>query len=147
MAEIIALSRRLFERNNEMHDGKYHPGPVPDAACPEHMYAPPRKLRVSRGLAPAQFWTECHEIRGKTLGIIGYGHIGSQLSVLAEAMGMRVQFYDIIPLMPLGTARAVPTCEVRLRVKGRGGGWRAGLIRVAVNGEVGDRSCCGRRTL
>jgi len=49
----------------------------------------------------------CWEIRGKTLGIVGYGHIGSQLSVLAEAFGMRVIFYDVINIMPLGTARQV----------------------------------------
>ena len=49
----------------------------------------------------------CNEIRGKTLGIVGYGHIGSQLSVLAEAMGMAVVFYDINNLMSIGTARQV----------------------------------------
>jgi D-3-phosphoglycerate dehydrogenase len=46
----------------------------------------------------------CHEIRGKILGIVGYGHIGSQLSVLAESMGMKVVFYDILQMMPLGMA-------------------------------------------
>lgn len=56
----------------------------------------------------------CWEIRGKTLGIIGYGHIGSQLSVLAEAFGMRVLFYDVINIMPLGSARQVETLTVLL---------------------------------
>lgn len=46
-----------------------------------------------------------HEVRGKTLGIIGYGNIGSQLSVLAEALGMRVVFYDIEEKLALGNAR------------------------------------------
>ena len=46
----------------------------------------------------------CWEIRGKMLGTVGYGHIGSELSALAEAFGMRVIFYDIIPIMPLGSA-------------------------------------------
>lgn len=46
------------------------------------------------------------ELRGKTLGIIGYGNIGSQVSVLAEALGMKVQFYDIITKLPLGNAAA-----------------------------------------
>lgn len=50
----------------------------------------------------------CWEIRGKTLGIVGYGHIGSQLSVLAESFGMRVLFYDVVNIMPLGSARQVP---------------------------------------
>lgn len=55
--------------------------------------------------------SKCWEIRGKTLGIVGYGHIGSQLSVLAEAMGMNVIYYDVVTLMALGTASQVPTLE------------------------------------
>ncbi len=47
------------------------------------------------------------EIRGKTMGIVGYGHIGSQVSVLAEALGLHVIFHDIVPKLPLGNARAV----------------------------------------
>jgi D-3-phosphoglycerate dehydrogenase len=58
---------------------------------------------------------KCWEIRGKTLGIIGYGHIGSQLSVLAEAMGMDVIYYDIVNLMAMGTARQVPTLDILLQ--------------------------------
>ena len=57
---------------------------------------------------------KCWEIRGKTLGIIGYGHIGSQLSVLAEAMGMSVIYYDVVNLMAMGTSRQVPTLEALL---------------------------------
>lgn len=49
------------------------------------------------------------------LGIVGYGHIGSQLSVLADAMGMSVIYYDVINLMALGTARQVPTLEALLQ--------------------------------
>jgi D-3-phosphoglycerate dehydrogenase len=52
-----------------------------------------------------------HEVRGKTLGIIGYGHIGSQVSVLAEALGMRVVYYDIEPKLPLGNAHAAVSLE------------------------------------
>ena len=48
------------------------------------------------------------------IGIIGYGHIGAQLSVLAEAMGMSVIFYDVVNLMALGTASQVPTLEALL---------------------------------
>jgi D-3-phosphoglycerate dehydrogenase len=58
--------------------------------------------------------SKCWEIRGKTLGIVGYGHIGSQLSVLAEAMGMSVIYYDVATLMAIGTARQVPTLEALL---------------------------------
>jgi len=57
----------------------------------------------------------CWEVRGKTLGIVGYGHIGSQLSVLAEQMGMTVLYYDVTPLMALGTAKQVPTLDDLLR--------------------------------
>ncbi|KZZ60623.1 D-3-phosphoglycerate dehydrogenase [Oleiphilus sp. HI0125] len=52
-----------------------------------------------------------YEIRGKKLGIIGYGSIGSQLSVLAEALGMNVYFYDVITKLPLGNARQVDSLE------------------------------------
>ena len=48
--------------------------------------------------------TGSYELRGKTLGIIGYGNIGSQVSVLAEALGMKVQFYDVETKLPLGNA-------------------------------------------
>ncbi|KAI1115863.1 D-3-phosphoglycerate dehydrogenase 1 [Nemania sp. NC0429] len=85
IAEIITLARQLGDRSNEMHRGTWN--------------------KVSN---------KCWEIRGKTLGIIGYGHIGSQLSVLAEAMGMSVIYYDTVSLMALGTARQVPTLEALL---------------------------------
>ncbi len=51
------------------------------------------------------------EIRGKTLGIVGYGSIGSQLSVLAESLGMRVIFYDVVAKLPLGNASQIPSLE------------------------------------
>jgi D-3-phosphoglycerate dehydrogenase len=57
----------------------------------------------------------CHEIRGKTLGIVGYGHIGTQLSVLSESLGMKVIFYDTEPIMPLGNSRPVSTLEELLK--------------------------------
>jgi D-3-phosphoglycerate dehydrogenase / 2-oxoglutarate reductase len=52
-----------------------------------------------------------YEIRGKKLGIIGYGSIGSQLSVLAESLGMKVYFYDVITKLPLGNARQVDSLK------------------------------------
>ena len=68
-----------------------------------------------------------HEVRGKTLGIIGYGNIGSQLSVLAEAMGMRVLFYDIEEKLAMGNAKRMSSLNdlleqsdaVTLHVDGR----------------------------
>ena len=47
-----------------------------------------------------------HEVRGKTLGIVGYGHIGTQVGLLAEALGMRVLYYDVEAKLALGNARA-----------------------------------------
>ena len=55
-----------------------------------------------------------HELRGKTLGIIGYGNIGSQVSVLAEALGMHVVYYDIEKKLPLGNARPLHSMETVL---------------------------------
>ncbi len=57
----------------------------------------------------------CHEVRGKKLGIVGYGHIGSQLSILAEALGMEVQYFDIVNKLTLGNAKACPSLEQLLR--------------------------------
>ncbi|KAK3997454.1 hypothetical protein QBC44DRAFT_67528 [Cladorrhinum sp. PSN332] len=85
IAEIITLARQLGDRSLEMHRGTWN--------------------KVSN---------KCWEVRGKTLGIVGYGHIGSQLSVLAEAMGMSVIYYDVVSLMAIGTARQVPTLEALL---------------------------------
>ncbi|KAJ5661619.1 uncharacterized protein N7477_009235 [Penicillium maclennaniae] len=85
IGEIIVLARQLGDRSNEMHNGTWN--------------------KVS---------SKCWEIRGKTLGIVGYGHIGAQLSVLAESMGMSVIFYDVLNLMALGTARQVETLEALL---------------------------------
>ena len=65
------------------------------------------------GLVHAGSWPKsaagAREVRGKTIGIVGYGHIGSQVSVLAEGLGMRVLFYDIVPKLPLGNATPVAT--------------------------------------
>lgn len=76
VAEIISLSRTLTDKSMEMHQGNWNKSA-----------------------------NNCHEIRGKTLGIVGYGHIGSQLSVLAESLGLRVIFYDIAKIMPLGNSK------------------------------------------
>jgi D-3-phosphoglycerate dehydrogenase len=85
IGQIVALSRQLGDRNREMHAGQWN------------------KLSKS-----------CHEIRGKTLGIIGYGHIGTQLSVLAESLGMTVIYYDIVKKLGLGNASFMPTLEALL---------------------------------
>ncbi len=81
-AEIVMLSRHLGDRVREMHAGKW------------------RKVA-----------TGSHEIRGKTLGIIGYGHIGRQVGVIAEALGLRVLFFDVAAKLPMGNNRATKTLD------------------------------------
>ncbi len=54
---------------------------------------------------------DAREVRGKTLGIVGYGNIGSQLSVMAEALGMDVVYHDVVTKLPLGNARMMPTLD------------------------------------
>lgn len=82
IAEIVMLSRQVFQRSWAAHEGEW--------------------LKSAEG---------AHEVRGKTLGIVGYGHIGTQLSVLAEAMGLRVVYYDIVSKLPLGNAYSVDTLD------------------------------------
>lgn len=60
--------------------------------------------------------SKSYEVRGKTLGIVGYGSIGSQLSVMAESLGMKVRFYDIVTKLPLGNAEQVATLSELLGV-------------------------------
>lgn len=82
LGEIMMLSRQIFEKSTLLHKGVW------DKSA-----------------------KNCTEIRGKKLGIIGYGHIGSQLSVLAEMLGMDVVYYDIEDKMALGKARKCETLE------------------------------------
>jgi len=56
-----------------------------------------------------------YELRGKTIGIIGYGHIGTQVSVMGESMGLKVIYYDVEPKLPLGNADVVDTLEELLQ--------------------------------
>ena len=86
ICEMIMLARQLGDRSNEMHQGTWK--------------------KVSTG---------CWEVRGKTLGIIGYGHIGSQLSVLAHSLSMDVIYYDVVNIMGHGTAKQVSTMEEVLK--------------------------------
>ncbi|HZK04868.1 MAG TPA: phosphoglycerate dehydrogenase [Actinomycetaceae bacterium] len=86
IAEIIALNRRLSERDRALHEGRWE--------------------KTASG---------AHEVRGLTLGIVGYGNIGTQLSVMAEAIGMRVLFYDIRERPALGNARRCRSMEEVLR--------------------------------
>jgi D-3-phosphoglycerate dehydrogenase len=58
--------------------------------------------------------SNAYEIRGKRLGIVGYGNIGMQLGVIAEGLGMQVEFYDVIKRLPLGNARQMPSLDALL---------------------------------
>jgi len=100
LAEIIAMARRLPEKNTQMHAGVWN--------------------KSAKG---------AHEVRGRRLGIVGYGNIGTQLSVLAENLGMSVYFYDIADKLAIGNARRCSTLSellssvetVTLHVDGRDG--------------------------
>lgn len=78
-----------------------------------------RKVVDKSNAAHNRMWDKssegCFEVRGKTLGIVGYGHIGSQVSVLAETLGMHVAFYDIEPKLSLGNARPVRSLDELLK--------------------------------
>jgi D-3-phosphoglycerate dehydrogenase len=82
MSEIVMLARRLGDRVREMHAGQW------------------RKVA-----------TGSYEIRHKTLGIVGYGHIGRQVGVIAEAMGMRVLFFDIAAKLSMGNNQPTRTLD------------------------------------
>ncbi len=85
LAEIVMLSRRLGDRNREMHRGVWTKSAVGS-----------------------------NEVRGKTLGIVGYGHIGRQIGVLAESMGMQVIFHDIAARLPMGNNRSAGKLDTLL---------------------------------
>ena len=110
IAELIALSRRLADRSREMHEGRW------------------------RKSAPSS-----HEVRGKTLGIVGYGHIGTQVGVLAEAVGLQVLFHDIVPKLPIGNNRRAESLEDLLA--------RADFITLHVPDTPLTRGLIGEREL
>src|SRR4029079_4327244 len=82
IAASIMLIRRIPDKNKAAHEGTW--------------------MKEAKG---------SYELRGKTLGIIGYGNIGSQVSVLAEALGMKVLFYDVETKLPLGNAHAAKSLK------------------------------------
>lgn len=78
-----------------------------------------------------------NEIRGKTLGIIGYGNIGSQLSVLAEGLGMNVIFYDLVERLPLGNAKSVDSMQKLLQV--------SDIVSIHVSGDKSNSNILGEK--
>ncbi|MDO9378284.1 MAG: phosphoglycerate dehydrogenase [Nocardioidaceae bacterium] len=117
IGEIISLARRLHEKSTDMHAGVWN--------------------KSAAG---------SHEIRGRRLGIVGYGNIGSQLSVVAEALGMQVYFYDTADKLALGNAKRCESIEellgtvdaVTLHVDGRPG--NAGLFGAEQFAQMRPRS-------
>ncbi len=106
LSEIIALTRRLTDKNADMHAGIWDKSAVGS-----------------------------HEVRGRRLGIVGYGNIGSQLSVLAEALGMSVLFYDSADKLALGNARRCGTLEELLA--------EADVVSLHVDGRAGNSDLFG----
>jgi D-3-phosphoglycerate dehydrogenase / 2-oxoglutarate reductase len=108
LAEIIALTRRLTEKDRAMHAGRW-----------------------DKSAAGA------HEVRGRTLGIVGYGNIGAQLSVVGEALGMRVVFYDTADKLALGNARRCVSLEELLEL--------ADVVSLHVDGRPSNSSLFGEK--
>jgi len=106
LAEIIALTRRLTEKNDAMHAGVWD--------------------KDAHG---------SHEVRGRVLGIVGYGNIGTQLSVLAENLGMGVYFYDTADRLALGNARRCASLDELLAV--------ADVVSLHVDGRPGNSGLFG----
>ncbi|GAB3326525.1 phosphoglycerate dehydrogenase [Geodermatophilus aquaeductus] len=106
LAEIICLARRLVDRDRALHAGSWD--------------------KSAAG---------SHEVRGRTLGIVGYGNIGSQLSVLAEALGMRVLFHDLEEKLALGNAQPCDSLEELLE--------RSETVTLHVDGRAGNAGMFG----
>lgn len=106
LGEIIVLARRLTEKDRALHEGRWEKSA-----------------------------TGSHEIRGRHLGIVGYGNIGSQLSVLAEALGMSVSFYDTADKLALGNARRCASLDELLDV--------AEVVTLHVDGRPGNAGFFG----
>lgn len=110
IGEIIMLMRNIFPRSMEIHGGIWN-----------------KTAANSR------------EVRGKNLGIVGYGNIGKQLSVLAEAMGMRVYYYDVEDTLALGNAIQCSTLEDLLNV--------SDVVSLHIDDNPANRNFIGEREL
>ncbi len=108
VGEMILLIRNTVTKSNQMHSGVWDKSAVGS-----------------------------FEVRGKKIGMVGYGSIGTQLSVVAEALGMQVYFYDEVEKLSLGNARKVNTLEELLRV--------ADVISLHVDGRKENANMIGKR--
>ncbi|MDP3965337.1 MAG: phosphoglycerate dehydrogenase [bacterium] len=110
IGEIIMLMRKVFDKSVKLHGGVW------DKSA-----------------------KNCFEIRGKKLGIIGYGNIGSQLSVVAESLGMEVYFYDIVEKLSIGNAQKCASMEELLR--------KCDVVAVHVDGQPRNKNIISEREL
>ena len=110
IGQIIMLMRSVFARSTEIHQGKWF------------------KTALNS-----------HEVRGKNLGIVGYGNIGKQLSVLAEAIGMRVYYYDVADQLGLGNAIKCATLEDLLSV--------SDVVTLHIDDNKANRNFIGEREI
>ncbi|OIP96424.1 3-phosphoglycerate dehydrogenase [Candidatus Wirthbacteria bacterium CG2_30_54_11] len=108
IADLLSLARATSDKSTKMHQGIWD--------------------KSSDG---------CVEIRGKTIGIIGYGNIGSQLAVLAEALGMRVCFYDIVEKLALGNAVRCRSLQELLK--------KSDFVSLHVDGRPGNQNLISDR--
>ncbi|MGV3639539.1 MAG: phosphoglycerate dehydrogenase [Adhaeribacter sp.] len=106
IGQIIMLSRNIFPKSEKMHQGNWDKS------------------------AAGSF-----EVRGKKLGIVGYGNIGSQLSVLAEAMGMEVYYYDVVEKLQLGNAKKCNSLRELLEL--------ADFVTLHVDGRASNKNFFG----
>ncbi|MBL3658209.1 phosphoglycerate dehydrogenase [Fulvivirga sediminis] len=108
IAEIIVLMRQLFDRSAKMHEGQWD--------------------KSAKG---------SYEIRGKQLGIIGYGNIGAQLSVLAESLGLIVTYYDVTEKLALGNVRKADSLEELLN--------NSDIVTLHVDGRPENKNMIGEQ--
>jgi D-3-phosphoglycerate dehydrogenase len=108
IGEMIMLIRKVFVKSNGMHQKQWDKSAI-----------------------------NSFEVRGKKLGMIGYGHIGTQLSVIGEALGMKVYFYDIVDKMPIGNARKCKTMDEVLEV--------ADVLSLHIDGRKENTNLIGKK--
>ena len=108
VGEMIMLIRNVFTKSNGMHEGKW------DKSA-----------------------NNSFEVRGKKLGLVGYGHIGTQLSVIGEALGMEVYFYDVVDKMPIGNAKKLKSLDDLLRI--------ADVVSMHIDGRKDNKNVIGKR--
>lgn len=110
IGNVLGLARRIAERSHRMHDGRWE-----------------------KSVAGTV------EVRDKTLGIIGYGHIGQQVGLLGEVLGMDVLFYDVVKKLPLGRARAMSNMREVLE--------KSDFVTLHVPGGASTRNLIGKSQL